>query len=96
MKVKSSAILSSNATVDEKIALIQKLARLDKTTAGRSAADFPESLFSESPVGRGYNIFGAFADNASVQGAVLDFAKMQRDGLVTSTRINDSDTLIVS
>lgn len=92
----NSATPPPNATADEKIAFIQKLARLDQDSASRNAADFPESLFEESPVGRGYNIFGAFADNASVQGAVLDFAKMKADGLITATPINDSDTLIVS
>lgn len=96
MKDKSTPIPSSNTTADEKIAFIRTLARLDQATVARKAADFPESLFNESPVGRGYNIFGAFADNASVQGAVLDFAKLKSDGLVTSTRINDSDTLIVA
>lgn len=96
MQVTNSAVPSPNATVDEKIAFIQKLARLDQTGIARNAADFPESLFVESPVGRGYNIFGAFADNASVQGAVLDFAKMKADALITATPINDSDTLIVS
>lgn len=96
MTVRNSSILSPNATVDEKVAFIQKLARLDQASAARKAADFPESLFEESPVGRGYNIFGAFADNASVQGPVLDFAKMKNDGLITSTPINDSDTLIVA
>lgn len=96
MNVESSSIPSPNTTVDEKIAFIQKLARLDQASVARTAADFPESLFEESPVGRGYNIFGAFADNASVQGAVLDFAKMKSDGLITATPINDSDTLIVA
>lgn len=96
MRIQSNSVPPSNATVDEKIAFIQQLARLDPASAARKATDFPESLFLESPVGRGYNIFGAFADNASVQGAVLDFAKMKNDGLITSTRINDSDTLIVA
>lgn len=96
MQATNSATPPPNATADEKIAFIQKLARLDQASIARNAADFRESLFGESPVGRSYNIFGAFADNASVRGAVLNFAKMKADGLVTTTPINDSDTLIVS
>lgn len=88
-----STPLKSTATTatDEKFARLRELACLDEQSLARSAAADVPSMFEESPVGRGYNAFGAYARNDRVKWPVLDFKALKRDGHVDTIPLSTSD-----